>query len=163
MADEIAAYIEALPEATAFPENVERFPPPWSICRMKKNLNTLFMRSASSPSIPSMWVKFSTRPSCGLESRVWSFLPPLKWKILAMSSGILATKFIESVLKSPVVSEIPSASMPVESQSIGWPVPGVRDSKTLRAPVGISSALWASSARKSLLSSSVGRRLLKSR
>ena len=28
MADEIAAYIEVLPEATAFPENVERFPPP---------------------------------------------------------------------------------------------------------------------------------------
>ena len=63
-----------------------------------------------------------------------------------MSSGILATKFIESVLRSPVVSDMPNARMPVESQSMGWPVPGVNDSKTLRAPVGISSALCANSA-----------------
>ena len=38
-------------------------------------------------------------------------------------SLILATKFIESVLKSPVVSDIPSAR---RKPVIGWPVPGVK-------------------------------------
>ena len=88
---------------------------PWS---MKKNLKTLFILSASSPSIPSMCVKFSTSPSCGRESLVSCMLPPLSKNILAINSGILAMRFMASVRKSPVVSDAPRASIPIDNQSI---------------------------------------------
>ena len=67
-----------------------------------------------------------------------------------------AIRFIESDLVSPVESAAPSAMIPIASQSIGCPLPGVSDSSTLSAPVGISSARCASSARKVADSSSVG-------
>ena len=127
----------------------------------KKNLRTLFILSASSPSTPSMCVKFSTSPSCGRESLISFMFPPLSRNILAINSGILAMRFIASVLKSPVVSDAPRPSIPIDSQSMGCPEPGVSDSSTLKAPVGIFSERWASSALNASLSSSVGKSLVK--
>ena len=84
-----------------------------------KNLRTLHILSASSPSIPSIWTKFSTRPSSGFLGLNCSFLPPLSKNTRAISSGILAIRFIESDFGSPVCSAVPSAMIPMASQSIG--------------------------------------------
>ena len=112
---------------------------------MKKNLRTLFILSASSPSIPIMWTKFSTKPSSGFLGLSCSFLPPRSRNTRAISSGILAIKFMESDFASPVGSAVPNAIIPIANQSIGWPLPGVSDSNTLNAPVGSVSPLIASS------------------
>ncbi len=130
---------------------------------MKKNLSTLSISRACSPSKPIIWTKFSTNPKPGLRGFSFSFSPPLKRKILAITSGILAIRFIASALVSPVFSAVPKAIIPIESHSIGWPLPGVRDSKTLSAPVGIFSPLCVNSARNSSDSSSVGNLLLNSK
>ncbi len=126
------------------------------MCRMKKNLRTRSILSASAPSMPSMCTKFSTRPNSGLRGLSSSGLPPLSRNSLAINSGIRAIRFIESDLASPDESAAPRAIMPIANQSIGWPLPGVRDSSTLSAPVGISSARWANSALNAADSSSVG-------